>query len=231
MTMKAQRQPTVGKGPRTVSRHFPFILLTILGVAGQSAAHPHVFVDAEVGFEIHASRLASLHIAWTYDEFTTLTLFDILNLDSDGDGVLSEEDLAQVAAGETEWPDDYNGDVYLEADRRPIRLAKPKNATAEMSSDRITVRFDLPLNEPLDLSFGTAILRLYDPTYYYAYTATGIGNPAPGTGPCQATIVPFEADAAAALLQKQLAALSQEEMPEQANVGRLFADEIILTCD
>ncbi len=212
-------------------RRFLFILLPFLGVTGQAAAHPHVFVDAEVGFDTNASRLLSLHIAWKYDEFTTLALFDILDLDADGDGVLNDEDLAKVASGETDWPEDYNGDVYLDADRRPIKLAKPTNASAKMRGDRIVVRFDLPLNEPLDLSFESAILRLYDPTYYYAYTATGIIDPAAGSSPCRATIVPFEADAATAALQKQLAALSREEMPEQANVGRLFADEIMLTCN
>lgn len=212
-------------------RRLSFVLLPFLGLAGQVSAHPHVFVDVDVGLDINASRLSSLQIVWTYDEFTTLTLFDILDLDTDGDGVLNEDDLAKVAAGETDWPPDYNGDVYLEVDQRPVELAKPTNASAEMHGDRIAVRFDLPLNEPLDLSLGTAILRLYDPAYYYAYTATGLTNPAPGQDLCQATIVPFEADAAAAALQEQLAALSREEMPEQANVGRLFADEIVLTCN
>ncbi|RKF16698.1 DUF1007 family protein [Roseovarius spongiae] len=200
-----------------------------LCVAGQSAAHPHVFVDTEVGFDIDASRLSSLHIVWTYDEFTTLTIFDILELDADGDGVLNKDDLAKVASGETDWPDGYNGDVYLEADQRQVGFGKPTNASAEMHGDKIVVRFDLPLNEPLDLSPGTAVLKFYDPNYYYAYTATGLMNP--DTGSCHATIVPFEADAAAAALQNQLAALSREETPEQQNVGQLFADEIVLTCN
>ncbi|MFD3191820.1 DUF1007 family protein [Sedimentitalea sp. HM32M-2] len=46
--------------------------MPFLGLAGQAGAHPHVFVDAEVGIDINVSRLSSLHIAWTYDEFTTL---------------------------------------------------------------------------------------------------------------------------------------------------------------
>ena len=73
---------------------------------------------------------------------------------------------------------------------------QPTNASAEMQGDRIAVRFDLPLNELPDLSLGTMILRLYDPTYHYAYTATGLTNPAPdkGEGLCQATLVAFEAE-------------------------------------
>lgn len=206
-------------------------VLAVLGATGKAAAHPHVFVDADVGFAVSDSRLLSLHISWKYDEFTTLILFDILELDADGDGVLNDDDLAKVAAGETEWPEDYNGDVYLEVSDAPIGLARPLNASAEMNGDRIIVRFDLPLNEPVDLSGKAAILRLYDPTYYYAYTATGVTAPAPNAGRCQATIVPFEPDAATAALQTQLAALSREEIPDQPDVGRQFADEVVLTCE
>jgi len=103
-----------------VPRRLSFVLFPFLGLAGQASAHPHVFVDVDVGFDINASRLSSLQIVWTYDEFTTLTVFDILDLDADGDGVLNEIDLAKVAGGETDWPPDYNGDVYLEADQRSV---------------------------------------------------------------------------------------------------------------
>ena len=205
-------------------------VLMVLSATGRAAAHPHVFVDAEIGFAITDSRVSALRISWTYDEFTTLVLFDILDLDADGDGVLNEDDLANVAAGETEWPEHYNGDVYMEISGDPIVLDRPFNASAEMQGDRITVRFDLPLREPHDLSGDTANLRLSDPSYYYAYTVTGATVALPGTATCRATVVPFEADAATAELQRQLEALSREESPEQPDVGHLFADEVVLTC-
>jgi len=50
------------------------------------------------------------------------------------------------------------------------------------------------------------------------------------SGTCEAEVAPFEPDAAAAALQAQLAALFREETPEQDNVGRLFSDEVSLTC-
>ena len=90
--------------------------------------------------------------------------------------------------------------------------------------------FDLPLSEPILIENTTASLRLYDPIYYYTYSIL----PEPGsTGlpeGCQIQIVPFQPDAAANALQEQLAALSREDTPTQENVGRLFADEVSLTC-
>lgn len=195
-------------------------------------AHPHIFVDAQTGFLFtEEGHLRALRISWTYDAFTTLFLFDVLDLDKDGDGSLDDSDRAEIVSGETDWPPDYNGDVYLEVAGRDRPLARPGNAMAQMENDRITVAFDLPLAQPVDMSGTTAILRLYDPVFYYAYTILSDGQPPqPLPSICAAKVIPFEPDAAAAALQSQLAALSKEETPEQDNVGRLFSDEVSLTC-
>jgi ABC-type uncharacterized transport system substrate-binding protein len=198
--------------------------------AGAAQAHPHVFVDAEVRFVLSDETLTSLRVSWTYDAFTSLVLFEALELDQDGDGVLSAADLAVVAAGETEWPEGYKGDVYLEVDDLPIQLDPPSNASADVNDERISVHFDMALASPLDLSDEEAVLRFYDPLFFYAYTATQATMTGLQGTACRSEIQPFEPDAATARLQRQLAALSREETPEQADVGRLFADLVVLSC-
>ena len=47
---------------------------------------------------------------------------------------------------------------------------------------------------------------------------------------CQAQIVPFEPNAAESALQDKLAALGLKDIPAVENVGRLFSDEVKLTC-
>ena len=47
---------------------------------------------------------------------------------------------------------------------------------------------------------------------------------------CEAQIVHFEPTAAERVLQDKLAALGREDRPEIENVGRLFSDEVQLTC-
>jgi ABC-type uncharacterized transport system substrate-binding protein len=189
-------------------------------------------VDARTGFLFNENgQLRALRISWTYDAFTTLFLFDILDLDKDGDGSLDDEDHAAIVAGETDWPPDYNGDIHLELAGQDRPLSRPENASARMEDNQITVAFDLPLVAPADMSGKQAILRLYDPVYYYSYTILSDGllqQPLPST--CDTEDIPFQPDAAAAALQAQLAALSQEETPEQENVGRLFSDEVHLIC-
>ena len=47
---------------------------------------------------------------------------------------------------------------------------------------------------------------------------------------CEARIVHFEPTKAERVLQDMLAALGRDDSPEMENVGRLFSDEVQLTC-
>ncbi|MEM7718561.1 MAG: DUF1007 family protein [Pseudomonadota bacterium] len=204
-----------------------YTLVACSAVAGPAAAHPHVFVDAKAGFVMSEGELTGLRITWTYDAFTTLTLFDILDLDKDGDGLLDDADRAAIVAGETEWAEDYKGDTYLAMSGVDVPLGRPRDGAAFMAEDRITVSFELPLAAPQSVD-DTVVLRLYDPNYYYAYSVVGLEDMA--LDDCEASVIPFVAGNATAELQTKLALLSREETPEQADVGRLFADQIVLTC-
>lgn len=199
-----------------------------VGLPDQIKAHPHVFVDAQTGFKFdNAGQVVGLKITWTYDAFTSLTLFDILDLDKDGDGFLDDADRAAIVAGETEWAEGYLGDTYLEADGENVLLTRPQNGAAWMSDGQISVSFDLPLAAPLAVE-GEVALLLYDPNYYYDYRVVSADPHVPGG--CASVLVPFSPDDADAEVQAQLAKLSREEVPDDPNIGRRFADEVRLTC-
>ncbi|MEI4487068.1 DUF1007 family protein [Frigidibacter sp. MR17.14] len=190
-------------------------------------AHPHVFADSRAGFTFDAEgRLTGLRITWLYDAFTTLVLYDQLALDEDGDGQLNAADLARIAEGETDWPPEYDGDIHLSAAGRPVAMARPLNGSARMVGDRVEVTFELPLAQPLPP--GAASLKLYDPSYYYAYSIKGIDAELPAT--CKAELHPFDPNDADRKILAALAALSREETPEDPEIGARFSDEIRLTC-
>lgn len=208
------------------------IAIALVLLQGPASAHPHVFVDTETGFNIDENgTLTGLSITWTYDPFTTLFLFDVLDLDRDGDGKLNDEDYASILRGETEWAEDYVGDIYLEVNGKVHPHLKPVNAQAEFLNDQITVRFDLPLTEPVEIPGQDVVLRVYDPNYYYAYTVTDILDEPTFPSTCETSVIAFEPDTVTGDLLIALGTLSREETPEQANVGRLFSDEVFLTCD
>jgi len=205
--------------------------LILLTLGSAATAHPHVFVDVRGTFVLDdRGRLAAVRINWLYDEFTSLVLYDTLGLDADGDGVLDAADLKKVETGETDWPPDYKGDTYLLIDGEDAPLSRPREAKAEIDGDRIGVGFTLYLENPLDMAGRTANLQLYDPAYYYAYSVTegsGLDEPAEG---CSVSIVPFEPSAETADIRAELSSLSREEIPENPNIGALFAENIYLSC-
>ena len=95
----------------TVASVAPAVVsFALVMVTSTAYAHPHVFADTNIGFTFDGDgAVTSLRVRWTYDEFTTLTLYDILGLDLDGDGELDDGDFRKIIDGETNWPSGYKG--------------------------------------------------------------------------------------------------------------------------
>lgn len=206
---------------------------TALGIwAGTAGAHPHVFLDGGADFLFDdQGRLAAIRVIWQYDAFASLFIVESLEVDRDADGALTDEEKAKVVADQLTWEEPFKGDSYLWHGGAEIALAGPTNGTAELSEGRLTVTFERALETPLVPADAEVLVKLYDPTYYFAYFATHpprFEGAAPAT--CRARIEPFEPDSSLAALQGSLALLSTEETPDQADVGALFADRIVLLC-
>lgn len=213
-------------------RHFLVAALVVVLLSPRVNAHPHIFVDAEGGFLFNsAGELEGVQVFWLYDAFTTLYLYDALDLDKDGDGKLDNADLETIRRGETDWPSDYEGDTYLWIDGQKQKLSRPMASSSRMIGDRVGVEFELHLDGPQDMAGRSASLKLYDPGYYYAYSIPGEGKILGNAGDCNVRVNRFDPDAQTAKLQKELSALSREETPEDTEIGALFAEEIVLKCD
>ena len=198
------------------------------GLSSPSNAHPHLFIDGTVGFLFRADgRVDGVRITWTYDAFTSLALFQQLDLDADRDGVFDDADRAAIVAHMTDWPAGFDGNVHLDREGRRIALGQPENGEAWHVDYQVSVAFDLPVVEPVDAKSGIR-LRLYDPTYYIAYAVTGLEETA--LPRCSASIDPFEADETLRAVQVRLADLPRGQTPEDDDIGALFADEVYLSC-
>ncbi|MGR3461685.1 MAG: DUF1007 family protein [Roseovarius sp.] len=68
-------------------------------VATTAGGHPHVFADVALRFESDArGRLTGVEVTWRYDDFFSLLILSDMGLDPDGDGQLSDAELARL------WP-------------------------------------------------------------------------------------------------------------------------------
>lgn len=212
------------------------ILATTL-LAPSAHPHPHVFVGGGAHFGMDAEgKVERLYISWIYDTFASLYLLSFLQADADGDQKLTEEEKERILADQTMWPDTFAGDSYLWASGGKVALGKPVNADTRILEDgRVEVTFERILAEPVrpSTSSETVTVKLYDPTFYYAYEVSEepeVRGPE-GHG-CSTRHVPYDPNLPGlAALQVELSALGRDETPEQEDVGALFADELILTCE
>lgn len=195
-------------------------------------AHPHIFVDGGADFLFDGEgRLAGIRVIWIYDAFASLFTLEALEISPDEAGRLTPEGVAKVVADQTTWEDGFEGDSYLWIGGEEIELGGPLAADASLDGQRLSVVFERRLAEPVPVDGLQALVKLYDPTYYFAYFTTHAPVLENAPAGCAADVEEFQPDSMLAELQTTLMALSREETPEQENVGALFADRIYLRCD
>jgi ABC-type uncharacterized transport system substrate-binding protein len=195
--------------------------------AAPLGAHPHMFVDTGLKFEVNdASQITGVTMTWTYDELFTLLILEDYELDSDGDGVLTEAELDVLYGFDLiEWPEGFEGDLYVYSNGDKIEMPRPTPVSVSVENGQITATHyrEIP---PVGTD-GVEILQ-YDPTYYVAYDVTqGVTFSRPD---CRATISDPDQAAAQAAIEKELGGGSMEDVFNEMRVGIHFSDRISVTC-
>ncbi len=196
-------------------------------------AHPHEFVDTGLTFRFDdAGMLGAISVVWIYDDLTSLLILEDLGMDTDGDGQLTDAETATLTDMAGNWPEEFDGHLYLTANGAAVPLSGPLEAAAGLRDGRVYMSFIRALiNRPDPVSAAVA-LQVYDPSYYTFYDLHG----APGlVGREGCEILTEQPDTARAqkLYDAALAELTDEEMMEQGKfpeIGGAFAATLRLTC-
>jgi ABC-type uncharacterized transport system substrate-binding protein len=201
-----------------------------LTLAPAAASHPHIFIDGGVDFLFDAEgRIESVRVTWIYDPLTSLFMFEDLGIGADDAGPLTEPDRARLAAYQTDWYPEFEGDSYLWDGARRVALSRPLAPDAERRAGRAVIRF-LRRVEPPFRPGAETVMKIYDPTYYTAYAVTDPPRLEGAAGGCRAEVVPFEPTGPLAALQQELGAIPADQDPEE-EVGALFAERVFVACD
>src|SRR5690606_14273014 len=117
-------------------------------------------------FDKQGALEAVRHI-WQFDpDFTAMAT---LNLDSNGDGELSEEELEPLARTNVESLAEYDFFTYLLVGNKKEAFTQPSEYWLDFHNQRLTLFYTLPLAKPLVLK-GETTLEVYDPEYFVAFT-------------------------------------------------------------
>jgi polyphosphate kinase len=215
-------------------------LVPVLGLAAACAlaapaarAHPHIWIDAGLTLVFdQAGMLAAVRVAWVYDAFYSLMVLEELGLDDDLDGVLRPDELTRLDGFDMAWDADYAGDLYVFHGERPVDLSRPLEHATEVRDGRIVTLHTRALAERLDPAAGPIRVRVYDPSFYTAYSVA-LPTRIEGRAGCAAELFRPDLDAAQRELLAALQELGATESVEDIGfpaVGAQFADEVRVTC-
>ena len=142
-------------------------LLALL-LPAAAAAHPHVFIDAALTLRYDAQgRLAAIEERWTYDALYSLLMLS--EAGEPGPRGFSAAQLARLRAADAAWDPVAGGVLAVTGPGGaiPMRAARPVGTALE--GDRIVSRRLHSLAAPLEGGIPVTV-RVFDPTYYVAFS-------------------------------------------------------------
>ncbi|SFY38015.1 ABC-type uncharacterized transport system, substrate-binding protein [Paracoccus pantotrophus] len=211
------------------------VLLSLLSVLalGKAEAHPHVFIDTGLTFRFDGEgRLGAVSVVWAFDDFSSMLMVEDMEMDKDGDGVLTDDEIARLTAMFSDWPEDFLGDFYLTHDGKPVALSGPLDVGVRYQQGRIVVTHHRALLDRINPGKDGIEAQVYDPTYYTFYDLAGAPR-INGRDDCRVQIEKADIAAAQRKYGDELAKLSNDEIMDQGkypDVGGDFADEVRLEC-
>lgn len=202
------------------------LVLPALMTAAPVAAHPHIFVDTSLRVFVKDAEAVSVEVTWVYDDFFSLLIFEDMGLDGDGDGVLTEAELARLKGFDFEyWPEGFEGDLYAYSAGEKLALEHPQVTGIAVENGRIVSRHIRPL--PQGTPAQALEILQYDPTYYVAYSLT---SDVSVEGGCALRVTAHDPKAAREATGGEFATMP-DTLADAMKVGVHFADRISLTCD
>ncbi len=195
-------------------------------------AHPHIYVDAGVQFIFDSSGdLAALRVTWIYDDLYSLLITEDFGLDADLDGILMPEEREKLSGFDMNWVEGFAGDTVGFGPEGELGLSRPVEWSADLKDGRIVTTHVRALDTPIDPTTGEVVLRLFDPSFYTAYSAS-LTPQIRGRTDCLTEVVKPDLDEAYAYLDNALNAqpLDSDAELDFPEVGEAFAEEVHLKC-
>ncbi|WP_313680037.1 DUF1007 family protein [Pantoea vagans] len=202
-----------------------FALLMVLSPA--LLAHPHSFIDMKTELVVQGDTFTGLKMTWTMDEITSADL-----LYDAGEAKPGSVVWKKLAAGvmANVLGQHYFSEIWHDQQRVKF-LNLPTEYNLSRSGHKAVLEFVLPLAEPPTLAGQRFEILTFDPTYFVDMFYDNPGAltlpPALQTRCKFALNTPKSNDS----LKQYALSLDKADAPaEEMDLGRQFAQTVVLTC-
>jgi ABC-type uncharacterized transport system substrate-binding protein len=205
------------------------IALALLAQAGAAMAHPHVWVTSksEVVYDGKGGILGVRQI-WTFDEM--FSAFATQGLDTNKDGVLSRDELKDLAQTNVTSLKDFDYFTYAKLSGKKLLFKPPEDYWLEFKDKVLTLHFFLPFMAPQMQGKRVFALEVFDPTYFVDFEMAEqdpvVLVAAPGCAVDIHRPAPLSADQVSAA-----ASLDQNAFdPVATGFGAQFSNSAVIVC-
>lgn len=148
-------------------RTFRFMAVAALlaGFCSPALAHPHVLVTGKSELVFKDGQIEAVRHIWTFDEM--FSAFATQGLDKNGDGVLSREELAELAQVNVESLKEFEYFTVGKNSAGNLAFAEPVDYWLEHKDKFLTLHFTLPVKAGGQK--GGMSLDVFDPVYFVAF--------------------------------------------------------------
>ena len=133
-----------------------------------AAAHPHVWVQAQVTVLFEKGSIVGLRHKWTFDDM--YTAMAIQGLDTNKDGVYDRQELADLAQVNIDGLKEFEYFTYVALGAQRLKTKAPVDFYLEHTKDGLlSLYFTLPLEQPVLTDAKGFGFQLTDPGYFIAF--------------------------------------------------------------
>lgn len=206
---------------------------TALGASAPAFAHPHVWIAmrSDVVFN-DKGEVSGIAVEWTFDDGYAQMALD--GLDTNGDGVFSQDELEPLTKENLSSLKDYNFFIVPRVNGDVVPLAEPIDPGQIYRNGKLELHFTVPLATPVDPHKVEFHYKVYDPEFYIALDyveqdPVGIIGTMPAD--CRLKVEPVISDQQLNQTREMLSTKGKDWKPaEEEDFGGMFAQPAMIIC-
>jgi ABC-type uncharacterized transport system substrate-binding protein len=173
-----------------------------------------------------------VRVEWIFDK--AYSKFATDGLDTNGDGIYSDGELEPLTRTNLAALKTYGYFIFMRLDGVVQKIGDAADAGQSFAQNQLSLRFTIPLLNPIDPRTGQFMLKVYDPEFFIDFEyAKKIPVSVAGAIPasCKLLLKPVLTDAELEQTRLMLSNKGTEWKPENnEDFGGMFAQPVMVEC-